>query len=114
MTRMCEAPRCNQRATCGAYCRRCYWALGLKARDDARKTPYRGLAWQRMRALVLREQPVCAACRRAPSVDVDHIVALRDGGSGDRGNLRGLCRSCHSVKTGTRRARGPAARGGAA
>jgi 5-methylcytosine-specific restriction protein A len=58
-------------------------------------------AWRVLRALTLAKDPVCRACRLAPSIDVDHIVPHR----GDRArffdgtNLQGLCVECHSKKT---------------
>lgn len=58
-----------------------------------------GRGWQAIRLNVLREEPVCEDCDRAPSVHVDHVVALEKGGTHDRSNLRALCPSCHSKKT---------------
>jgi 5-methylcytosine-specific restriction protein A len=52
-----------------------------------------------MRAQVLREEPVCHYCRAAPSVQVDHIIPLAEGGSSDRPNLAGSCFDCHEEKT---------------
>lgn len=37
---------------------------------------------------------LCTACNTAPATEVDHI----SGGSNDRDNLQGLCRSCHESK----------------
>lgn len=57
--------------------------------------------WRDLRDRVLREQPVCAEedCVQ-PSTDVDHIVAVQDGGSAyDRSNVQGLCHEHHSAKT---------------
>ncbi|OGA59965.1 MAG: hypothetical protein A3G81_26010 [Betaproteobacteria bacterium RIFCSPLOWO2_12_FULL_65_14] len=60
--------------------------------------------WQRVRALQLREFPLCALHlllgRAVPAVDVDHIKPLKDGGEPfDRDNLRSLCHACHSSVT---------------
>jgi 5-methylcytosine-specific restriction endonuclease McrA len=55
-------------------------------------------AWRELRARVLREEPNCRVCG-AKATDVDHIVALADGGSNDRGNLRALCRKHHKEHT---------------
>jgi len=72
----------------------------------------RGRTWQRVRAQVLAEEPYCrrcleqgngAAARR--SEICDHIVALSEGGSGDRGNLCGMCKPCHDAKTAAEAAR---------
>lgn len=58
-----------------------------------------GRAWRALRVMVLRDQPMCAHCLRAPATDVDHIVAKAKGGDDSRANLVGLCKSCHSRKT---------------
>lgn len=43
----------------------------------------------------------CAICgeRLKASYEVDHIVALEDGGSNNIDNLRAVCRNCHGDKT---------------
>jgi 5-methylcytosine-specific restriction protein A len=106
MPRCCEWPRCAAVPVRGNLCALHYRVSGNQARDDARKVPYRSEAWQQRRAQVLREEPVCRACRRRRSRMVDHIVERRDGGTDDRANLQGLCWPCHSRKTATRTARG--------
>lgn len=78
--------------------------------DKLRKS----LRWQRLRALVLRSQPMCALCNHALSVLVDHIIPAEiavmqaqisgkylDKWAGYflRSNLQGLCRVCHYEKT---------------
>ena len=56
--------------------------------------------WLKLRAAMLRREPVCRACRRAPATDVDHITPIRAGGSMTHpGNLQCLCHECHSRKT---------------
>ena len=57
-----------------------------------------GADWNQRRARVLREEPNCAICG-APATDVDHVVAIADGGTDDRSNLRALCRECHKRHT---------------
>lgn len=57
-----------------------------------------------LRAAVLREGPLCLACkahgRSVAAVVVDHVVPLKDGGARfDRANLQPLCVSCHNRKT---------------
>ncbi|MBX3001917.1 MAG: HNH endonuclease [Caldilineaceae bacterium] len=34
-----------------------------------------------------------------PATEVHHIIALRDGGRNEEGNLRSLCKTCHSKRT---------------
>jgi len=66
--------------------------------------PNRGRRWMATRALVLTEEPLCRPClkkgRTTASEEVDHIVALEDGGTDDRENLQGICGDCHKVKHG--------------
>ncbi len=58
-----------------------------------------GRLWQKKRAIVLAEEPLCQVCRRAAATECDHIVPVADGGTDARSNLRGLCKACHSRKT---------------
>lgn len=73
---------------------------------DKRK---RGRAGQRDRAAVLAEEPLCKHClargRTEPSVEVDHIVRLADGGTDERRNKQGLCKPCHDAKSAAEKAR---------
>lgn len=69
---------------------------------DARRTiPLNTAAWQRLRAMVLAERPLCAHCfergQIVPATDVDH--ADGDPSNNLRSNLQSLCHACHSVKT---------------
>lgn len=62
----------------------------------------RSASYDRLRAAVLADNPVCRYClaqkRLTPSTIVDHIVALSLGGSNLRDNLTGSCRSCNADK----------------
>lgn len=84
-----------------------------KSRGTAAKRGY-GARWQRLRKVILKRDPICVICRKekrtTPSQDVDHIVPIKvydaglvprdyNGGKNSRGNLQGLCRSCHTKKT---------------
>jgi len=60
--------------------------------------------WDRLRLLVLAEEPLCRLCLQRGestlSAEVDHILAIRFGGPPfDRLNLQALCKTCHSQKT---------------
>lgn len=59
-----------------------------------------GAHWRRLRALILTRDPICKACSRRPSNQVDHVVPKSQGGSDDPTNLRGICDGCHKAKTG--------------
>ena len=60
---------------------------------------YRSVEWRRLRAEVLRRQPVCATpgCGRR-SVAVDHVVQRSRGGADHPSNLRALCTPCHNMR----------------
>ena len=45
---------------------------------------------------ILREQPVCTVCNKAPSTQVDHITPIDAGGGHDPSNLRGVCAPCNN------------------
>ncbi|WP_052360052.1 HNH endonuclease signature motif containing protein [Solidesulfovibrio alcoholivorans] len=71
--------------------------------DDPR---YRSSRWQKLRAAVLRRDPLCAYCRargRAEAATtVDHIVPTARGGRfWDRDNLAPACASCNYSKADT-------------
>ena len=38
-------------------------------------------------------------CNRRPSVEVDHIIPVSQGGTDERDNLQGACHDCHEEKT---------------
>jgi 5-methylcytosine-specific restriction protein A len=63
----------------------------------------RGRRLQYTRALVLRQQPLCAHCMARGIVTeatvVDHVVALVNGGEDAIDNMQGLCVPCHEQKT---------------
>ena len=66
----------------------------------------RGRTLQRIRYRVLANNPLCVRCqakgRITIATQVDHIIALVNGGSDDKhddSNRQGLCDECHKVKT---------------
>ena len=63
-----------------------------------------GAEHRRIRARLLREQPLCEECQRkgrGPVVATiaDHIVPLSKGGKTERQNYQALCRECSDRKT---------------
>lgn len=69
--------------------------------DPRRTLPLNSAAWQKLRAVILCEQPLCEDCRKRGHVvlatDVDHVSG--DPSDNSRQNLQSLCHSCHSRKT---------------
>jgi len=61
--------------------------------------------WQKARAAVLADEPVCQCCahrgKAQPATQVDHITPRADAPDRffDRLNLWALCRSCHDMKS---------------
>ena len=63
----------------------------------------RGRKLQKLRAGLLRDNPLCAHCAQAGRVtaatELDHIHALVNGGLNEDANYQSLCRECHDKKT---------------
>ncbi len=63
---------------------------------------YKTKKWRNLRERILRRHPICAACKRLPASQIDHIVprTLQTMANDyDIGNLQALCAHCHSEKT---------------
>jgi 5-methylcytosine-specific restriction endonuclease McrA len=57
-------------------------------------------SWNTLRMRVLREaKRICAICTLPKAGEVDHIVPVCEGGTGDRSNLRAICHDCHLKET---------------
>lgn len=89
-------------------CWRCHRAkpcLCAAKRDRKRGTPaqrgYDSLHRQ-LRVIVLRRDPVCKICNRAPSTVSEHIVPIEQGGATTLDNLQGACATCANRKTVTK------------
>ncbi|WP_244111448.1 HNH endonuclease [Burkholderia cepacia] len=63
----------------------------------------RGSKWMKIRARILRRDPICVLCTQQDvvreSVVVDHIKPLEHGGTDADDNLRGLCADHHDQVT---------------
>lgn len=70
-----------------------------RKKDPAQAKYYGSSAWQQLRAVIRRQQPICQVCRRAPSQSVDHIDG--DWKNNATENLRGACNPCHATKSGS-------------
>ena len=102
----CRGQGCNATVPSGGYCARCRRQLQGPARlSQADRTRlYDLVLWDRLRALVRAEEPLCRACLAAGRVtattQVDHVKPVSEGGARfERANLQGLCTPCHSRKT---------------
>ncbi len=67
--------------------------------QDSQVKRIRGRALQTLRMRLMSASPICAMCRTAVATEVDHIVALTNGGGNEDDNLQCLCAECHEVKT---------------
>jgi 5-methylcytosine-specific restriction enzyme A len=69
-------------------------------RDDPQRMRTNSTRWLKLRAIVLRRDPVCRICGQEASTDADHIIPIRAGGAKWLPeNLQGLCHACHTKKT---------------
>jgi len=103
--RPCAASLCPELVDSGRFCRT-HQGEAYRRQDANRPgSTARGYGafWRRLRAAVLRREPLCRACAAAGRVtaarEVDHIVPRRAGGPDASSNLQGLCKPCHSAKT---------------
>lgn len=99
--RPCRQPGCHlltrtRLGYCYEHTSNHYAALDTH-RPSAWKRGY-DAKWRELRARVLIAQPCCLECG-AKATEVDHIVALSDGGTNEPRNLRALCHRCHSART---------------
>lgn len=86
-----------------------------KLRRDYAKTPYGRALYQSAQHNRRRETPysqeaidwitlidwdteICTYCEISPAVEVDHILPITKGGTGERDNLTPVCRSCNARK----------------
>mmetsp|Transcript_34464 Transcript_34464/g.55293 ORF Transcript_34464/g.55293 Transcript_34464/m.55293 type:complete len:451 (+) Transcript_34464:129-1481(+) len=81
----------------------------VQTRDEAHDSIFRGgtkqrnsLSWPQKLALIERQNKKCALCMEEldlTTVEIDHIVALCDGGSNHWFNFQALDPNCHVKKT---------------
>ncbi|MCL2072081.1 MAG: HNH endonuclease [Oscillospiraceae bacterium] len=100
--RRCKFQGCPVLVEAGeGYCPQ-HKSAKFPARRSGEKSHY-NRRWQKIRAVYLSKQPLCADCEKAgklkPATEVHHIISIADGGSDSHENLMGLCKSCHSRRT---------------
>ncbi|MCG3134582.1 MAG: hypothetical protein HMLKMBBP_01896 [Planctomycetes bacterium] len=101
----CTSPGCPALVESGARCPEHERALRAEfdsLRPSAARRGYDAV-WRRVRIAHLRREPLCRMCAEqritTAATEVDHIVALADGGTHAPSNLRSLCKPCHSRRT---------------
>jgi 5-methylcytosine-specific restriction endonuclease McrA len=67
---------------------------GWKGSDRKSRLPS---GWSKIRAQILRRDPICKICGVRPSRFCDHIVAKADDHS--EAGLQGVCGPCHDQKS---------------
>ena len=96
----CAVPGCPNRAVKGGRCEE-HWKAAQREynaqRGSAAAQGY-DAKWRRIRGRFLKYHELCVVCG-AVATEVDHIVALKDGGTHEWSNLRAMCKRCHSTKT---------------
>ncbi len=89
----CGHPGCPALVRDGARCSA--HRVTHERREKEADPFYKRSAWLRLRAVVLRRDPLCPC--GAPATVVDHITPRDEGGAEyDEANLRSLCASCHA------------------
>jgi hypothetical protein len=99
---MAEAANQIRRATGVRICTWCHSAVPGARRTRCGSAQcaefiWRAYSWERCRREALRINRRCRCGKRAS--EVDHLVPVSLGGSGDLWNLRSLCRRCHLEAT---------------
>lgn len=97
----CAYPNCPN-LTNDKYCKE-HKKLLMKQYDqfnrDKNKNKKYGNNWHRIRALYVKQHPLCERClkegRITPVEEVHHILPVKQGGSNDFSNLMSVCKSCH-------------------
>jgi 5-methylcytosine-specific restriction protein A len=101
--RLCLEPKCPTPARYRGRCAEHAAVNERRTHNPEHRRIYNSKRWKVLRERVLTDQPLCP-CGQIAS-DVDHIKALEDGGDPwAPGNVQGLCKPCHSVKTAAEKA----------
>ena len=81
--------------------------LDAFSRPQRRVPPTRRLTQLRKKMVAARDRWSCQLCGKVvdATYEIDHVVAVADGGGDDLANLRLLCRPCHGRVTNLQRLR---------
>lgn len=98
---ICSYPGCNTLVR-GGRCDKHPYPQRPDLRPSSTRRGY-DQHWRRIRAQYLQSHPSCTYNRKCrpgtPATEVDHVIALSDGGTNAWHNLRASCKPCHSSKT---------------
>ncbi len=101
----CRAKGCNAlHRNANGYCD--VHADQAKAFATCKPSDRGGRPWRRLRDKILKRDKYLCRCddcvrlgRLREAHEVDHIIALANGGTDDPSNLRAINHECHRVKT---------------
>lgn len=95
---LCSHPGCSvllvRPGKCGLHAAK-PWAQTLSRQERGYDVEH-----DRLRKVVLAEEPWCYICRANPSTTADHVIPLSQGGTTTRENMRGACKDCQRSKAG--------------
>jgi 5-methylcytosine-specific restriction enzyme A len=70
----------------------------MKYKTKGMKIARRGITLRTRYGVLERDQHRCTSCGSTELLEVDHVVAVRDGGKNEIDNLTTLCRACNIGK----------------
>jgi hypothetical protein len=85
--RICSVPSCPNFQPCDKHKRE-------RKKDPAQEKHYNSGRWQKIRAIVRANQPICMKCKRKPSEQVHHLNNQWDDNRLE--NLEAWCNACHT------------------
>lgn len=76
------------------------WGYALWSRYERRREEANGaISKPALRAMIFaRDKFKCVNCPSTQSLSIDHIIAVKNGGTDDPQNLQTLCKKCNSSK----------------
>ena len=101
----CRETFCKERQLSNGYCEQHKdKAVGwFKTSTKSRHQRGYGNDWYRIRNAKIKMNPLCEYCKEddvyTVATEVDHVVALANGGTHSMDNLKSSCKECHKIKT---------------
>ena len=84
---------CSELTTNGTRCIPCSRAQERRRNQQPHRAMYRDPVYKSY-----VKASSCAKCGAVDDLTVDHIIAIKQGGTNDPSNYQTLCRSCNSSK----------------